>query len=42
MATHDGQQYHFNLSTKGLPLGPLTIGVSLDDGTVRSVSVTLK
>ena len=41
-ATFDGEQYHFNLRTKGLPLGPLTIGVSLDDGTVRSVSVTLK
>ena len=41
-ATYAGQQYLFNLSTKGLPLGPLTIGVSLDDGTVRSVRVTLK
>lgn len=41
-ATYDGEHYHFNVRTKGLPLGPLTIGVRLDDGTVRSVSVTLK
>jgi hypothetical protein len=41
-ATYDGQQYHFNLSTNELPLGSLTIDVSLDDGTVRSVTVTLK
>ena len=38
----DGEQYHFNLSTKGLPLGALTIKVSLGDGTSRSVVVTLK
>jgi hypothetical protein len=41
-ATYDGQQYHFNLRTKGLPLGPLAISVSLDDGTVQTVTVTLK
>jgi hypothetical protein len=38
----DGGQYHFNLGTKGLPLGALTIKVSLSDGTSRSVVVTLK
>lgn len=36
------QQYHFNLKTKGLPLGPLTITVRLDDGTSHSVVVTLR
>lgn len=36
------QQYHFNLKTKGLPLGPLTITVTLDDGTTHSVVVALK
>lgn len=41
-ATWDGAQYHFNLKTKGLPSGPLTITVKTDDGMTRSVTVTLK
>jgi hypothetical protein len=36
------QQYHYNLKTKGLPLGPMTITVHLDDGTTHSVVVTLR
>ncbi len=36
------QQYIFNLRTRGLPLGPLTISVSLDDGTTHSIAVALK
>jgi hypothetical protein len=36
------QQYHFNLKTKGLPLGPMIITVHLDDGTTHSVVVTLR
>lgn len=41
-ATYDGEQYRFNVSTKGLPPGPLTISVTLDDESIHSVSVTLK
>ncbi|MBM3925359.1 MAG: HYR domain-containing protein [SAR202 cluster bacterium] len=35
-------QYIFNLSTKGIAAGSLTITITLDDGTTRSVTVTLK
>ena len=41
-AEWDGEQYHFNLKTKGLPSGSLTISVALNDGTTKSVTVTLK
>ena len=38
--TDDG--YHFNLRTKGMSKGPLTIEVRLDDGTTHSIEVALK
>lgn len=38
--TDDG--YHFNLKTKGMVKGPLTIEVRLDDGTTHSIEVALK
>jgi hypothetical protein len=41
-AMWDGEQYHFNLKTTGLPLGALTIIVTTDDGMTHSVTVTLK
>lgn len=41
-ATFQDGHYHFNLRTKGLHDGPLTITVSLDDGTSHSVAVVLK
>ncbi len=34
--------YIFNLRTKGMAAGPLTISVSLDDGTTHSIEVALK
>ncbi len=34
-------RYQFNLQTSGLPLGLLTITISLDDGTAYSVTVQL-
>jgi len=37
----DGQ-YIFNLRTKGMSAGPLTIAVKLDDGTTHSIGVTLR
>ncbi|TAK73116.1 MAG: HYR domain-containing protein [Dehalococcoidia bacterium] len=36
------QQYIFNLRTKGMAVGPLTISVAFDDGTTQSIGVTLK
>lgn len=36
------QQYIFNLRTKGMAVGPLTISVSFDDGTTQSIGVSLK
>lgn len=41
-ATWDGEQYHFNLKTKGLPTGALTIIVKTDDGMSQSVTVSVK
>lgn len=41
-ATYEDGQYHFNLKTKGFPVGPLTITVSLGDGALQGVAVTLK
>ena len=38
----DGQHDQFNASTRGLPLGPTTLTVSLDAGTTHLVTVTLK
>ncbi len=37
-----GDLYIYNLSTKGMATGSLTLTVSLDDGTTQSVAVTLK
>lgn len=36
------ERYRFNLKTSGLPVGRLTISVTLDDGTTHSVVVTLR
>ena len=41
-AKYTDGKYLFNLRTKGLPTGALTITVTLDDGTSHSVVVTLK
>lgn len=35
-------QYIFNLRTKGMPAGPLTISVLLDDGMTHSIGVALR
>ncbi|MDO9444125.1 MAG: PxKF domain-containing protein [Dehalococcoidia bacterium] len=35
-------QYHFNLRTKGMQAGPLTIAVLLDDGLTHSIGVALR
>lgn len=36
------EHYIFNLRTKEMAAGPLTISVSLDDGTTHSIAVALK
>lgn len=41
-AKQTGGRYHFNLRTKGMSTGPLTIEVRLDDGSVHSIDVALK
>ena len=38
----DDAHYIFNLRTKGMATGPLTISVVLDDGTTHSIDVALK
>ena len=39
---YDGNQYIYNLSTKGLAVGTWQLQVRLDDGTVHSVAIGLK
>ena len=39
---YDGDQYVYNLSTKGLAVGTWQLQVRLDDGTVHSVAIGLK
>jgi hypothetical protein len=41
-AKYDDGKYEFELKTKGLPAGPLTITVTLNDGTTHSIVVVLK
>jgi len=36
-----GDHYQFNLDTKGMQAGPLTIAVSLDDGTAYTIQIHL-
>jgi lysophospholipase L1-like esterase len=38
----DGQQYIFNLSTKGLTTGTYSLKITLDDGTTYSQHISLK
>ena len=37
----EGDHYEFNLNTKGMPAGPLTIYVSPNDGTSHSITIDL-
>ena len=37
----EGDHYEFDLDTKGLPAGPLTIYVSPNDGTTHSITIDL-
>jgi len=41
-ARETGDQYHFNLRTRGMSKGPLTIEVRLDDGSSHAIEVALK
>jgi hypothetical protein len=39
---YDGNDYHYNLSTKPLSAGTWQIHVHLDDGSVQTVVIGLK
>ncbi len=41
-ARQTGERYHFNLRTRGMATGPLTIEVRLNDGTTHAIEVGLK
>lgn len=41
-ARETGEQYHFNLRTRGMATGPLTIEVRLNDGSTHAIEVRLK